>query len=163
MTFGASLAGGGGILSQGAGNLGINASDFSNFVSNNVAGQATGTHGGIANVNATNPMANMPGVGGADGGQGMGTPLGLNLGTAGMAIQGIAALGNLWMSYQANKLARDNFNFQKDVTETNIAHKIQSYNTALGDRARSRGVMEGQTQSQVDQYVNDNKLVRKTG
>ena len=37
---------------------------------------------------------------------------------------------------------------------------IQSYNTRLADRARSRGFVEGQSQEQIDDYINKNRMSR---
>lgn len=82
------------------------------------------------------------------------------LGYANAAISGIETLGKLWMGFKAAKMAKKQFKFAKDITNTNLANQIKSYNTALADRARSRGVMESQSQDQVDAYVANNSLNR---
>ena len=46
------------------------------------------------------------------------------------------------------------------MTNTNLNNSIQSYNTSLEDRARARGVMEGQSDEQVQSYIDKNKLSR---
>lgn len=56
--------------------------------------------------------------------------------SAGMSMAG--NLANIWSGIQQNRLARDNFNFQKGVMNTNLANQIASYNTALEDTIRSR-------------------------
>lgn len=56
--------------------------------------------------------------------------------SAGMNMAG--NLANIWSGYQQNRLARDNFNFQKGIMNTNLANQIASYNTALEDTIRSR-------------------------
>lgn len=94
---------------------------------------------------------------------GAGNGLGFNLDTAKLAMSGLATLGGLWNAFQSQKMAKKQFNFTKDITETNLANSIKSYNTALGDRARSRGFTEGQSQSQIDSYVADNSLSRRRG
>ncbi|QEP29867.1 hypothetical protein HYP99_gp069 [Sinorhizobium phage ort11] len=71
---------------------------------------------------------------------------------------GLSTIGNLWNAFQAQKLARDSFNFQKNFANKNLANQIQSYNTALEDRARSRGFTEGQSQDQIDSYIDKNRL-----
>ncbi|QWY83522.1 putative structural protein [Rhizobium phage RHph_X2_28B] len=71
---------------------------------------------------------------------------------------GLSTIGNLWNAFQAQKLAREQFNFQKNFANKNLANQIQSYNTALEDRARSRGFTEGQSQEQIDSYVDKNRL-----
>ena len=56
--------------------------------------------------------------------------------SAGMSMAG--NLANIWSGIQQNRLARDNFNFQKGVMNTNLANQIASYNTALEDTIRGR-------------------------
>ena len=86
--------------------------------------------------------------------------LGWNAPTIKMGLSGIGTLGNLWGAWQSNRLARDQLNFTKDVTNTNLNNQIQSYNTALEDRARARGVMEGQTTAETQAYIDKNRLNR---
>lgn len=78
----------------------------------------------------------------------------------GSIIGGIGTLGNLWGSSRALGLARDQFNFQKEFANTNLANQIKSYNTALEDRARSRAAVEGQSQDQAQAYIDKNRLSR---
>lgn len=84
--------------------------------------------------------------------------LGFNLPTGQLALSGLAALGNLWGAYSAQKLARDQLDFTKSAFNTNLKNSLSSYNTALEDRARSRGATEGQSQAEVDAYVAKNRL-----
>lgn len=113
-------------------------------------GQLPTTTGGVPMPGAENPMA---------------TPLGANLGTAQVAISGLGALTNLWMGFQANKLAKKQFKASQAFADANFVNSMKSYNTALSDRARARGYTEGQSQSEIDSYVDKNKLVdtRKGG
>lgn len=97
---------------------------------------------------------------GGDMGGGFVDSMGGGLGIARAGLAGLSTLGSLWMGLKAAKLAKKQFKFTKDVTNTNLANQIQSYNTALADRARSRGVMEGQTQDQVSGYISANALSR---
>ena len=83
---------------------------------------------------------------------------GMNIPTAQLGLTGLGTLGNLWGSFQSNKLARDSFNFQKDFAQKNLANSIKSYNTALTDRATSRGFVQGDSKDTTQQYINDNKL-----
>ena len=87
-----------------------------------------------------------------------GTGLGMNLGTGQRVLGSIGTLGNLWATFQAQKLAREQFDFQKGVTNTNLANQIQSYNTSLSDRIVARGYMQGDDQATVDKYIADNSL-----
>ena len=86
------------------------------------------------------------------------TPLGMNIGTGQLVLGGIGTLGNLWSAWQAQKLAKEQFNYQKDITDTNLANQIQSYNTALTDRMTSRGFTQGDSQSTIDQYIEKNSM-----
>ena len=82
----------------------------------------------------------------------------MNIPTAKLGLTGLSTLGNLWGSFQSNKLARDSFNFQKGMAEKNYANQIKSYNTALTDRATTRGFVQGDSTEMTQQYINDNKL-----
>ena len=97
-----------------------------------------------------------PQVGGMN--NSLSTPLGMNLGTGQLVLGGIGTIGNLWSAWQAQKLAKDQFNYQKDITDTNLANQIQSYNTALTDRINARGFTQGDSQSTIDQYIENNSL-----
>ena len=83
---------------------------------------------------------------------------GMNIPTAQLGLNGLGTLGNLWGSFQSNKLARDSFTFQKGMAEKNYANQIKSYNTALTDRATTRGFVQGDSADTTQQYINNNKL-----
>ena len=97
-----------------------------------------------------------PQVGGIN--NNLSTPLDWNLGTGQLVLGGIGTIGNLWSAWQAQKLAKEQFNYQKGITDTNVANQIQSYNTALSDRINSRGFIQGDSQSTIDQYIEENSL-----
>ena len=97
-----------------------------------------------------------PQVGGVN--NSMSTPLGMNIGTGQLVLGGIGTIGNLWSAWQAQKLAKEQFNYQKGITDTNLANQIQSYNTALSDRNTSRGFTQGDSQSTIDQYIEENSM-----
>ena len=101
--------------------------------------------------------ADMSGVGVTTGGYNP-LELGMNIPTFQLGLTGLGALGNLWGTFQSNKLARDSFNFQKGMAEKNYANQIKSYNTALTDRATTRGFVQGDSAETTQQYINDNKL-----
>lgn len=88
--------------------------------------------------------------------QGLGK--GINFG-----MQGLAALGNLWGGFQSAKLAKENFDFTKSVTNTNLDNQIKSYNTGLEDRARSRAAVEGQSPQETQDWIDRNRLTRSGG
>ena len=97
-----------------------------------------------------------PQVGGVN--NNLSTPLDWNIGTGQLVLGGIGSIGNLWSSWQAQKLAKEQFNYQKGITDTNLANQIQSYNTALSDRMNARGFVQGDSQSTIDQYIEENSL-----
>ena len=77
---------------------------------------------------------------------------------AGLAIGGLQTLGNLWMAFQANKLAKKQYGLTKRVTETNLANQIKSYNTQIADRGRSRAFTEGQSAEEAKAWASKNQL-----
>ena len=97
-----------------------------------------------------------PQVGGIN--NNLSTPLWMNLGTGQLVLGGIGTIGNLWSAWQAQKLAKEQFNYQKGITDTNLANQIQSYNTALSDRINAQGFMQGDSQSTIDQYIEENSM-----
>lgn len=86
--------------------------------------------------------------------------MGWNAPTLQMGIQGIGTIGNLWGAWQSNKLAKNQLNFTKMITNTNLNNQIKSYNTALEDRSRSRAKVEGQSSAEAQDYVDRNRLSR---
>lgn len=86
--------------------------------------------------------------------------LGLNIPTFQLGLGALGSLANIYGGFQANKLAKDQLSFTKDITNTNLNNSIKSYNTQLEDRARSRAVAENRDQSTADEYIEKNKLSR---
>jgi hypothetical protein len=97
--------------------------------------------------------------GGGDNGW-FGTSLGPNMGTAQLALGGLQSLGNLLGSFQAQSMAKKQFNFDKDFANANLANQIKSYNTRLEGRARSQAHTEGAAPGWADEYVARNRLTR---
>ena len=77
-------------------------------------------------------------------------------GGAGMILGGVQVLGNLWSSFQAHKMAKEQMAFAREQWDTNLANQTQTYNTALEDRIRGRYAQgtktEGELQSQIDKH-----------
>ncbi|QHJ80082.1 MAG: hypothetical protein [Caudoviricetes sp.] len=96
----------------------------------------------------------------ATGGAGAFGNLGMNIPTFQLGLGALGSLANIYGGFQANKLAKDQLSFTKDVTNTNLNNQIKSYNTQLEDRARSRAVAENRDQSSADAYIEKNKLSR---
>lgn len=117
--------------------------------------------GGSAMAAPSTPAYTAPTVGTGVGAQGNGGFMGSGMSgmqVGQMAIGGITALGNLWNAYQQNKLAKDQFAFQKNAYNTSLADNRQTYNSALEDRIRSRYNTEGRSQQEADAYLDKNRL-----
>lgn len=98
---------------------------------------------------------------GAGGNSGVGSAantLGANIPTFQLGLSGLTSLGNLWGAFQSNKLANNQFDYTKQITNTNLANQIKSYNTSLSDKATARASMEGWSDSQTQDYIDKNKL-----
>ena len=91
---------------------------------------------------------------------GLSDQLGMNIPTFQLGLGALGSLAGIYSGFQANKLAKDQLNFTKSVTNTNLNNQIKSYNTALEDRARSRATAENRDQSTADAYIAANKLTR---
>lgn len=101
--------------------------------------------------------------GSKDGAKDLSTGLGLNIGTGQLALGGLQALGNLYSSFQAQDLARKQFNFAKEFASANLANQIKSYNTRLDDKINSRAFTEGRPAGWAQDYLNQNRLTRSVG
>ena len=108
---------------------------------------------GIGAGNLSSPLASL--WGNNNGGSG-----GSFADTGGLILGGLQAIGQLWTAWEANKLAKKRFAFQRDVTEQNLANQIQAYNTTLEDRSRSRAHTEGQSPEEAQAYIDNNRLTR---
>lgn len=97
---------------------------------------------------------------GITGAGGLTGQLGMNIPTFQLGLDAIGSLANIYGGFQANKLAKDQLSFAKDVTNTNLNNQIKSYNTALEDRARSRATAENRDQASADAYIEANRLSR---
>lgn len=147
---------------------------FNNYTSSTTNGsQLSNTQMGLNQVGASGaPMGNVGGPAVADvtvqapqtpqtGGTGMGQQGGGSNfwskdGGAGLILGGIQVLGNLWSSFQAHKMAKEQMKFAREQWDTNLANQTQTYNTALEDRIRGRYATgtrtEGELQSEIDKH-----------
>lgn len=130
--------------------LGSDFSAFNQLANNNPLGSSTGSWLDGFNNGLKNTFLNSDGS--------------WNLQNIGAGIQGLGSLasafGNLYMGNKALKFAKDQFNFQKDLANTNLNNSIRSYNTKLGDIANTRSVMETGSTGKYDNWYNENKLTR---
>lgn len=113
--------------------------------------------GGMRGISPVSSVGNVPSAAGG-GGAGGGSGLGFNMGTLNVALQGLSTIGSLWQAWEANKLAKEQFKTSKAFANANLANQIQSYNTALEDRSRSRAFTEGQSAEEAQSYIDKNRL-----
>lgn len=83
---------------------------------------------------------------------------GLNLRAVGGLAEGLASLGSLYGAFQMNKLARDSLDFQKKSYKQNLANQTKSYNTALEDRLRTRGIQNGTSRARTAAEIEKHSL-----
>jgi hypothetical protein len=132
-----------------------------NFLANagQINGAAAGSFGGF-NPGASAGSMGMAMPGGATpsflGLKGVSTAQGLS-----GILQGVNTLGNLWGALQSLKLAKKQFNFTKDITETNLRNQTQSYNTALSDRISSRAHQQGMSADQAKSWLATHSLAQR--
>lgn len=70
-----------------------------------------------------------------------------------LGIGGLSALGNLYFGSQQLGLAQDQFNFQKQAYNTNLANQTKAYNSALTDRISTRAKTNGLSDAEVNKYL----------
>ena len=85
--------------------------------------------------------------------------LGFNMPTARLGIEGLGTvLGGLTALGGLNQ-AKKQFNFQKGVTERNMANSVKDYNRQMGDQIEARAAQQGNmARSQIDEYKRLNEL-----
>ena len=109
-------------------------------------------------------MSDLAQIGGKGNNAGFGADsgLGFNLGTLNMGVNALAAIGGLYNAFQSNKLAKEQFNFTKEVTNTNLNNQIKTFNTTMEDRARARARLDGRedTEGYTQDYINKNRISR---
>ena len=86
---------------------------------------------------------------------------GMNMPSLQLGLQGLSSLAGIWAANKGLKQAKEQFEFQKGVTNTNLNNSIKSYNTALDDRINARAEQQGNmSQEQVADYKRLNQLSR---
>ena len=67
-----------------------------------------------------------------------GNGFGFNLPTLQLGLQGLNAISGLYFGSKAMGMAKDQFNFSKQMAQTNLKNQVNAYNTGLEDRLRTR-------------------------
>ena len=88
------------------------------------------------------------------------TALGFNIPTLQLGLGALNSLAGMYNSWNMNKLAKQQFNLQKDVLNTNLNNQIKSYNNSLADQLRSRAAMETGDANAYDSLIEERKLTR---
>lgn len=123
--------------------------------------QQAGQFGGnVSPTGMTYPTAENTSMGWSPTSGASGSGIGFNMPTAGLALGGLQAIGGLLQSQKAFKLAKDQFKFTKDVTNTNLNNSIKSYNTSLEDRLNARGFVEGRDTGETAAEIERKRLTR---
>lgn len=81
--------------------------------------------------------------------------------TAGSVADLAGGLAQIYLGFQANKLAKKNFEFQKTAYNNNLEASTSAYNTALADRANARYHTQNNSAGAAA-YINENKLTPKS-
>lgn len=89
-----------------------------------------------------------------------GSGFGFNLNTFDSILGGLQTGFGIYNALAAQKQAKKEFAFGKEIANANLNNSIQSYNTSLEDRIRSRVAMEGRPSSDADAYLDQHKLSR---
>ena len=63
---------------------------------------------------------------------------GFNMPTLQLGLQGLNAISGLYFGSKAMGMAKDQFNFSKQMAQTNLRNQVNAYNTSLEDRLRTR-------------------------
>lgn len=67
-----------------------------------------------------------------------GNGFGFNMPTLQLGLQGLNAISGLYFGSQAMGLAKNQFDFSKQMAQTNLKNQVNAYNTSLEDRLRTR-------------------------
>jgi len=86
--------------------------------------------------------------------------IGWNSKSLNLGLEAFGTLGNIWNAWEARKLAKEQFKFQKDITNTNLANSIQAYNTRLYERTRAADQTAGRSEDQTLAYTKANEVHR---
>jgi hypothetical protein len=73
--------------------------------------------------------------------------------TFGSIAQGLAGLGNIYLGFQGMKQQKKAFEFNKEVTNTNLNNSIMDYNRRLSDTLTNRSLNNGGGQSWVSDQL----------
>lgn len=73
-------------------------------------------------------------------------------------LKGLGSIGGVMAAFKGLDLAKDQFKFQKEAYNTNLANQTQSYNTALEDTIRARYQGAGRPVREAEAYLAKHSL-----
>lgn len=82
-----------------------------------------------------------------------GMDFGWNAPSLQLGLSGLSTLGNLWGSYQGNKIAKDSLNWQKTFGNANLNNSIRAFNQTLQSKAERLGQTRGWNDQDVAEYI----------
>lgn len=147
-------------------NIGLQQQQLPNYLNNS---GYSNNFGNMAPVDYG--MGNMVNSGGLDfmgGGQGLQMPnqqnqlmgnmpisgnglnFGMNVPTAALGLNALNSLTGLYTGLKSLKLAKDQFDFTKNITNTNMGNTTKNYNMNLEDRLRTRDQFNQSDKAKTD-------------
>lgn len=74
--------------------------------------------------------------------------------------QGVGAIADAWLGFQNLGLARDSFNFNRDLAQTNLANQAATINRQLEDQFLGRQNLSGNTgrYESLEDYMRQNAV-----
>lgn len=81
-----------------------------------------------------------------------------NWGAVGSAAQAVGGLGQLYLGFQANKQAQEEFQYMKGITDKNMANQIKDFNKAVEDQSYSRAAQNNAAAGTAEAYIDKHKL-----
>lgn len=93
----------------------------------------------------------------------LGVDQGLNFNDVMAGIQAISQGIGAYTGLRQLSLAKDSFNFNKDVTETNLANQAKLTNSQLEDRQRARIASNPNAYQSLSEYMDKNAVSGRLG
>lgn len=93
----------------------------------------------------------------------LGVDQGLNFNDVMAGIQAISQGIGAYTGLRQLSLAKDSFNFNKDVTETNLANQAKLTNAQLEDRQRARIASNPNAYQSLSEYMDKNAVSGRLG
>lgn len=70
-----------------------------------------------------------------------------------LGLGAAVSMANLYNGWQAGKLAKQQFEYSKGLSDTNLYNSATNYNAALESQAKSAGIMNGTSDADVAAHI----------